>query len=111
MDAPNPYQSPALEERFPDPPQVQALAEDTPELLRKSVRGGIVAALVASAIVFFPTTLLLGAGGHYEGLTWRMLVVAAVPALLGGLGAWIGFVLLRRRLFAPRPRARAGSRD
>lgn len=103
----DPYRSPALEERFPDPPQVPELAQDTPELLRKSVRGGIVAAVVVSACVFFPSTMLLGAGGFFESLTGRMIVAAAVPAALCGIGASIAFVIFRRRLFARRTRPRA----
>jgi hypothetical protein len=104
----DPYRPPAWEPELPDPPQVRELAEDSPELFRKSVRGGGVAALVVTAIVFFVVTMLLGAGGFYESLTARMILVAALPAGLCGLGAWIGFVFLRRRLFAPRPRRRRG---
>lgn len=100
----DPYRPPALEEILPDPPQVPELAPDSPELFRKSVRGGIVAGIVVSACVFFPTTMLLGAGGFFQSLTGRMIVTAAVPAAICGIAAWIGFVRFRRRLFARRPR-------
>lgn len=109
-DSEDPYHPPMWEQEYPDPPQVRELAPDTPELWRKSARGGIVAALVAGACVFFPVTMLLGAGGFFESLTLRMVLVAGVPAALCGVGTWIGFVVYRRRLFAPRPRRRLRSR-